>query len=351
MNSFLDKQSGLLLTDLEEIFSSLSIMNLEFFRNKKILLIGGTGYVGSWLYWALADISNRKKLNLKFIITSRDAEKAKKGFGEETDYLRYLFCDFTSLGTKNIFENLDFDVAFIGASIASSRSKTDSGSVLPTTNALKLLLSQRNFAENHRTIVSIGSGAIYRESHGTKCSLSESSQIREISFSQETYLRDKLWTEKILENTNLSTTRIIKLRLFSFYGPLFPITDDFLFAYFMKCWINNQKAIITGNLDSVRTFMYPTDMVIRILSAVMNPTITTMNVGSSQEVTVANLSKYFSSKTGNLDVAYQVNDSPLSCYIPDTTISESILGLNEVVDLRTGISRWKNWLDYSRDDD
>lgn len=74
-----------------------NINGLDYFAGKKILVLGATGLIGSFLVDCFLYVNLNRNMNIDIYAVSRKLEHLEARFGPETDRLHFVECDVTSL--------------------------------------------------------------------------------------------------------------------------------------------------------------------------------------------------------------------------------------------------------------
>ena len=95
-------ESELYNQDLDSVFNFS--LPFEKLQNSKILISGATGLIGSVLVDMLDKINQKKELNIKLFLITRNKEKCKEKFSHiKTEYFTTL-----NISSKFVFFSLDF---------------------------------------------------------------------------------------------------------------------------------------------------------------------------------------------------------------------------------------------------
>jgi dTDP-glucose 4,6-dehydratase len=108
--------------------------------------------------------------------------------------------------------------------------------------------------------------------------------------------------------------------------------------------MNKEPIVVNGNPDTVRSYMYPTDLIVWIIKLLLNPSSSTLNFGSDIPITMADLATKINDVTGNKGIQFRGNSEPMSIYFPSTIKARQHLSVRQSVMFEEGIERWVNWL-------
>jgi nucleoside-diphosphate-sugar epimerase len=86
--------------------------------------------------------------------------------------------------------------------------------------------------------------------------------------------------------------------------------------------------------------MYPTDLTIWILSALLNPKDHNVNVGSEIPIKMFDLANLISDMTSRKGVRILNETEIASNYVPSTSFFREAYGVSETVTLEKGLQHW-----------
>lgn len=253
-------------------------MNMTYWKNKKVLVTGGAGFVGSHLVDAyiaqgnevvvVDDLSTGKQRNIdpraKFYHLSILDQQLDEVFNSEKIDLISHHAAQTSV--RNSVADPAFDAQL---------------NVLGT---IKLLELSVKYGVKKFIFASTG-GAIYGEQNYYPAD--ENHPLRPLS----PYGTSKLAAEKYLwlYNVNHGLDTII-LRYANVYGPRQdPYGEAGVVAIFTQKILNAEQPIINGNGEQTRDFVSVSDVVRANLMAESLKGCQTINIGTSTEVTITSL--------------------------------------------------------------
>jgi nucleoside-diphosphate-sugar epimerase len=103
---------------------------------------------------------------------------------------------------------------------------------------------------------------------------------------------------------------------------------------------------VQGNSQSTRSYMYPTDMISWLLSILVNPSLSPINVGSEDSKTMLEIASLVANVFDSRVAVVGGADFPESHYVPDTRNTKSSYGVSEDISLIETLRRWNKWLDF-----
>ena len=331
---------GLLQSDLNQILEENSD-SLKVLNGKRILIVGGTGFVGAWLSKSLSYYMNEGG-TCALTIASRSASSHTDVYDKLTLKPSFVDLDITR---PSMFPLTDFDVVVNCATPSTAAGGANNVSQLykvMTEGSTKLVNSLIR-EDNRVRLVNLSSGAVKMLQSEEISSDSLVCPEDHISTPAGAYSHGKRVSEQVvLEATDGGYISGINLRLYAFAGPGIPLDQHFAAGNFMLNAIQRKRIDINGNPNTVRSYQYPTDLVRSILLAAGGVSTETLEVGSKEHVTMLGLATKISNITTKVNVSRGNTAAPISRYYPTTkTISESKITLDEA------IKRWWKWIELS----
>jgi nucleoside-diphosphate-sugar epimerase len=170
-----------------------------------------------------------------------------------------------------------------------------------------------------KVIVHASSGACFYSASKNKNFLSKANLI----FS-------RLEGEKILAQLNNEhKMRVVAARLFTFIGPNMLAKQQYAASMFIRDSIVNKVVNVTGNPNTIRSYMHESTMSKWLANCMINEKIHgIVTIGSSKPVTIRELAEFISNKTKAKIVIGNSEIEP-SVYLPNNENILNILGLSE----------------------
>ena len=140
----------------------------------------------------------------------------------------------------------------------------------------------------------------------------------------------RLEGEKILARLNDEhKIRVVAARLFTFIGPNMLAKQQYAVSMFIRNSMLNKVVNVTGNPNTIRSYMHESTMSNWLANCIMNEKIhDIVTIGSSKPVTIRELAEFISYKTKAKIVMGNSEMEP-SVYLPNNENSFKILGLSE----------------------
>jgi len=331
--------NGYLLKDLEEIIDR-SKSDLNELNNSNITIFGPTGFIGGWLANALnyARLDMKIDLELVYVVRRSPKNSFKLPMLRNKDQIHVNDHENKIYVTQ---KPTDFMLNAVTPT-KNQNMKVYAENLNSTFNNLSksIIQSARTFA-NKPVVVNLSSGAVY----GKKTSASLEAPIKFGTRGIDAYANDKIAFEKILEeHDSEGILRACNPRLFAFAGPFLPLAGGFAFGNFMENLFDQREIIIKGNSSTVRSYLYPTDLIVSLIKLLVKPTLVPINIGSQVPITLLDLAKLISTYSRPIPLKYSsLENNPRSVYYPNTNNARQLGYLEEKVDLNETIKRWIAW--------
>jgi dTDP-glucose 4,6-dehydratase len=214
---------------------------------------------------------------------------------------------------------------------------------LSALNSSKSVLLSASSEKNIPKVLNLSSGIVY----GRQPLLTVNQQetvTRENSNSSQGYKNAKIISEEIFEQaTREGIIKSISPRLFAFFGPGIDFNEHFAIGNFLRDGLNNSKIRINGNPNTIRSYMYPTDLVTWLFSALINPVSENVNIGSEKPINMLDLANAISNQTCRLGVEVNTKEEESTNYVPSTTTFRRLYGVSETISIEEGLDRWIEW--------
>jgi len=331
------------ISDLDQIldYSRSSFMSLN---NANILISGASGFVGTWLTSSLLYASNKIDLDVQITVLVRDQKKLLNRLQEVPENLKLVEIDYLKKPEINLKPKYSHIIQSTTPSMPNSGSIDQENVSNVSYQSNEFLL---NFAKKHKVapiFCHLSSGAVYGNPEKLVGPIEEHViSNHEISLSNYGMVKKSL--ERDIEDaTYRGDIRGCNPRLFAFGGPFLQLDAHFAIGNFMQNAILNQPISINGDPSTIRSYLYPTDLISFLLALLNKPTLDPIHIGSNRSVTMLELAGLFSNL---FKLPIEVNTKPqsvFSSYFPSTTKSEKYLGVEQKISIEESLLRWSKWL-------
>jgi UDP-glucuronate decarboxylase len=332
----------IILEDIEKIKSHLKE---DFFAEKKVLITGGAGFIGSWLCDVL--------VNFGAEVTSVD--DFSTGRIKNVDHLtknpnfKLVKCDACTFQSRD-----KFDFIFHMAGHASPEEYQEH----PIETLQASSFGSANMAELARksdaTVLFASTSEVYGDAEVVPTPESYWGKVNPIG-PRSCYDEGKRFAEALLIAYHKQYGLDVKIpRIFNSYGPR--LREDGLYGRAMSRFIMqalaNEPITVYGDGKQTRSFCYITDTVtgLMLLTACEKAKGEVVNVGNAREVTIIELAKKIKELTKcESSLAFHPlpkDDPKRRC--PDTSKLEDLVGWKPQVEFEKGLKRTIKWFSIRR---
>jgi nucleoside-diphosphate-sugar epimerase len=334
-------------SDLDEILMKCQGL-WDSIRGSKILILGGTGFVGTWILGGLQNANRALSLDMKITVVTRNELRARARFkSEDLIGLEFIERDLkTSTNLKSGF----FDFAIHAATPSVPQDGfLDTAQVINSTTRGIDLIGQDLLTKNPQLrFVHTSSGAVYGSTNKNHLKYFET-EVQLGDRNRTDYGNLKLLAERsALRYFAEKPNQVANPRLFTFLGPHLALDQHFAVGNFLQNGLSGNSIEIKGNPNSLRSYMYPTDLVSWLLNVMVRPNSGALNIGSEVQVSMLDLARAISELTSKTVIKKLKPESDINCYWPSTLNFQQYYGLSENITLLDGLERWIIWLEKFR---
>jgi len=333
-------RGGIFQSDMDEIlsFTENECSNL---KNREITVLGGTGFIGTWLISFLCTANEKLDLNLSVISPTRNVDQAiNKLKLQKNDPVDFISLDFEKY--QGDFETQsEFYILGLTPTVKSTGSNNGDLILSSTQNAVDFITKSVLKSKISPNVLHLSSGAIYED---FKTEVLPERTVETI-ISNDPYIQAKYFIEKnLLELNDKNLIKSANPRLFAFMGPHLKLDEHFAIGNFMNDCLNGKNISVNGNPQTTRSYLYPTDLVIWLIKLLVKPTNLPLNFGSEKSMTMEEIANNLSVTFEDRKIDYKNPDSPISHYVPSIENTKKYLGVSQSVSFNEGIERWIKWL-------
>jgi dTDP-glucose 4,6-dehydratase len=331
--------------DLSEILNN-SLVDTENLRNSQIAVLGGSGFIGTWIVSFLDFANDALNLNIEVIVPTRDEILAKRKLLISQDsIIKLLNVDYCETSQVNY---QDSKFLIIGATPTNkfTGSHDDSRIKLATKNSVSSVIKFAQKVDWTPNVINLSSGAVYGKQVNTH---QPEKDIELNSLGLNEYSISKIIAESELQKSNSrGEMNCSSPRLFAFFGPHLPLDAHFAIGNFLNNCIKGECIYMKGNPETIRSYLYPSDLITWIIKLLIKPSKINLNFGSDIPITMNELAQLLKSKFNNIDINMVDKNAERSVYLPEIHNTKRILGVAQKVSLEAGLDKWINWLKVSK---
>lgn len=237
-------------------------------KNKKLLVTGATGLIGSSIVRILLHINEWRALDLSILILTRSTEKARKVFGADLDKIILIHG-----GGYQTLPDISSDIDYIihGASPTSSKFFVENPvETLETafygTNSLLRLAVDKNVS----AFLYLSSMEVYgTPEKGTRIKESDSGSFDPAKI-RNCYPLGKIVCENLCCSYAKEYNVPVKIaRLTQTFGPGVDYKDSRVFAEFARCAVEHRDIVLKTKGQTQRDYLYTADAVSGILTILL----------------------------------------------------------------------------------
>ena len=307
---------------------------------KKLLFIGGTGFLGKSFFDYLNKSQSFRKALSEIIVLSK---KKKKIFSKvKISYINRNIVDLKSIPVTD----------YIIYAINSKNNKENIKGVL---NFKKLL----NYKHKNTKILFTSSGAVYgkiiKRKKIKETDLVSIKNVHNYKNYKKEYSISKIRMEKVFRLLSKKGYNVSIARLFSFIGERILDNKDFALTNLIKQALSKKNKIIklSDTKDVYRGYMDARDLIEWLFKILINSNkkFDIFNVGSDESTTIENLAKLIGKKFNKTVIKQKrKNINEIDYYVPSTIKAKKKLNLkinhglkNSLMDLLTHINKKRDY--------
>ena len=286
-------QKELVHEDCKTVTSG-DISRLESLKNEKILITGGTGFMGTWLAEIVTFFNDNYKFNIQLYLLSTHAQS----YAERVPHLATRR-DITLIerDIRNL-KDLPNDVSWIIHAAANPDSRAHASDPLRTVEVIvegtNAVLDYASRLPEIKKILNISSGQIYGVQPWDLKGIPENFiGGLDCSAFNAAYPESKRIAETICSiYRNQQRLPIVNARPFAFIGPYQGLDRPWAINNFIRDALLGGPIRILGDGQTVRSYMYPSDMAWWLLTILVHGKVgMNYNVGSPEAITLQDLAE------------------------------------------------------------
>lgn len=348
------KQLDAFNADINEMLAGGNIGRLEFLKNKQIFISGASGFVGKWIIGFINHLNDKHSFNVQVIAHSRRMTTAAAEHPEifNNKNVKQIHGDI-----KNISE-IDRDVSYVIHLAGTPDNREHASDPVRVMNDIitgtNQILNASTRLDNLANFLHYSSGLIYgMQPYSAENIKEESFYGLSCSSLNATYAEAKRAAESMAQSYRSSfKLPLTVLRPFAFIGPYQSLERPWAINNFIRDGLASQPIRIIGDEETVRSYMYPTEMAFWTLLALSNKTSgASFNIGSddgkSLRATAQIVDQNFDGKSGIVSTV-PVHSGLLTKFVPSINKFESTFNVKLKIDTKTAIEKSIRWYRLGR---
>ena len=326
------------------------ICSLSPLKNTYLLVTGGSGFIGIWIAELITFLNKHHQFNTSLILLSRRANSLALAAPHLTTQKHVTLIE------KDILMAVDTpsEVNWIIHAAGTPDNRIHASEPLRTMNTIingtDTILSSCTRLPNLQKFLNISSGLVYGAQPWEMNSIQESFRgVAEFSSINSAYIESKRVAETICAvYRNQHRLPITNARPFAFIGPYQLLDRPWAINNFMRDALLGENIRILGDGNTVRSYMYPSDMSVWLLICLLHGTVgASYNIGNPVGTSLYQLAEKiadnFHPRPKIVSRLVEDNGINISKLIPDTTLAQTSFSLKLTVDLDIAIKRTILW--------
>lgn len=322
---------------------------LDALRNSNLVVIGGTGFVGTWIAEMVSALNDSFKFGINLSLISRSTDQFSNRLPHLANRLdiTLIKSDVRQLGQFPLNADWVIHAAANPDVRMHASNPLDTASVIVDGTMSVMRTAER--LGNLKKLLYLSSGLVSgTQSDGTD-GLSESDQGAPLPDASFVYPNAKRFAETLCSAARAqSRIPVLVARPFSFVGPYQSLDTPWAQTTFLLDALRGHQIRVKGDGQEVRSYLYGSDAAywfLRILIAGQSGDV--VNVGSSIAVSLEDLAKEVA---GNFEPSPDVvfNTAPRSLgrpskLLPDTSHAQNEYGLSVFTPLDEALRLTAEW--------
>lgn len=335
--------------DCMRVLSEGRYQDLESLRDTVLVVIGGTGFVGSWIAEMVSVLNDQYQFGINLHLISRNTDKFIKNVSHlaERQDIHLIKSDVRQLIEFPI--NADWVIhAAANPDIRTHASNPlDTASVIVDGTMSVIRTAER--MGRLRKLLYLSSGLVASFQNDNENGIAENAKGAPDPDASFIYPNAKRFAETLCSAARLQTRiPILVARPFSFIGPYQPLDTPWAQTTFLSDALHNHPIRLLGDGKVMRSYLYGSDAAYWFLKIlVTGQSGDVVNVGSSEGVNLENLAKIIAQNFEPVpDI--MLNTSPrnqgrTSHFVPDITHASNTYNLSEFTSLDQAVKSTVDW--------
>ncbi|QEL57701.1 NAD-dependent epimerase/dehydratase family protein [Chromobacterium paludis] len=334
--------------DLDHVVDMIGV-RWERLRGQKLLLTGGTGFIGKWLLATFLHANRQLGLSARVVALSRRPESFLQEFPElrGAPEIEWLTGDVRNL-TPEIVGDCNFAIhAATDVVATSTQSEILDTCIVGTRRVLDAMLP----GTAPRRLLLLSSGAVYGRTPSEVPAISESwSGAPDPLTSASAYGEGKRVSELLcaMAAAVRPGLEVAIARCFAFVGPHLPLDKHFAIGNFIGSAMRSEDIHIQGDGTPLRSYLYAADLVHWLWLMLFDaPSGRAYNVGGTESLSIGELAHRVNGVLGGKGKVRIAQTPPPGAvpqsYVPSVERIAIELGVVPTVSLDEAILRTALW--------
>jgi len=326
-----------------------NIEKLSLLKNKSLFISGASGFVGKWVIELLNHLNTNHQFNVQIYAHSRTINEQAKLFPEifNKKHIKLIQGDI-----KNLTE-IDSTVSYVLHLAGSPDSRDHASDPVKVMNDIfegtNKILDASTRLDKLANFTLFSSGLVY----GTQPFSSENT--KEDSFTglncsslNSAYTESKRAAESLAQSYRSAyKLPLTILRPFAFMGPYQSIERPWAINNFIRDCLLSQPIRILGDEETVRSYMYPSEMAFWTLLSLLNTASgSSFNIGSHDGKTLRAIAQIveqnFDKRNGVISTV-PLHSGLLTKFVPSVSRFENTFKVKLKIDTQSAIEKSIKW--------
>lgn len=324
-------------------------MNGLYWRDKTIVVSGGTGFIGSHFIEELALLG----ANVICLYHKRLEEPLEYKNNDNITYIQIDLTDYRELDTvcETISSKID---AFIHCAALDGNTQfklNHAAEILDINNRLVSNVLKVCRAKQISNVVLLSSAEVYQPNILNQ--ITEEDDFRKyLSFTDNGYILSKLFSEILAELYRKQYKMCIYTpRPTNVYGPRdsFDVATNRVIPAMIRKVSSGETIDIWGDGKQTRSFIYVKDLVYTVLSGIEQNISGPMNIATKDQVSILELAKYISKEYGAESLIHLDKDKPVGVKTRSLDVSKMYNTIDfDPLPIQDGLKRTITWYNESK---
>jgi dTDP-glucose 4,6-dehydratase len=321
--------------------------DLRVLSGGRMLVTGGTGFVGSWLLELVAWGVRRLGLDIGITALTRQPQVWAAR-------MPHLAADSTITTLAGDVRSFDFPSGEFASMVLGAATSDNAWTTANPTQVVDTIVTGtiRALACADACGVSrlllLSSGAVYGRQPPDLAAIPEdhpgAPPLQPTG--EAAYAQAKRTAEVLVALAARPGRRAVAARIFNVYGPYLPLDSHFAIGNFLRDAVRGQAVTVRGDGSPVRSYLYGADLAVGLLACLARGASgDAYNVGGSEPIRLGELARLVAS-LASPPVEVRVLGEPGGDdrYVPDVRRIAADLGVEPAVSLAEGVLRSMVWV-------
>lgn len=322
---------------------------LEPLRQSKLVVVGGTGFVGTWIAEMVAALNDAYQFNVQLSLISRSTDQ----FSNRCHHLANRADISLIKSDVRQLEQFPSDADWVIHAAANPDVRTHASNPLDTASVIVdgtiSVIRTAERLSRLQKLLYLSSGLVCGSQPATSNALSENANGAPPPDASFIYPNAKRFAETLCSSARAqSRIPVLVARPFSFIGPYQELDTPWAQTSFLSDALNGHQIRVLGDGQVVRSYLYGSDAAfwfLRILTSGQNGDV--VNVGSPVGITLQELAKGVALNfESSLEIMF--NTAPRSTgrsakLLPDTSHAQDDYGLSVFTPIDRAIELTVQW--------